>query len=277
MVFTERSTTIFDNNESKNKGGVVCAESSDIGPYDNCYPIQFDDHSRVTFTDNKSSKGGAVYLGFTISIKSLQNSTLIFKNNTAHIGGAVFSYAYCITFQGNSHARFSNNVAVQNGGVLFCSSQCNIFFIEYSIVKFSHNEAAQGGVIHMQFNSVIKFQGNSTISFTESKAIENGGVIHSYINSFIEFDDYTTVLFQNNIAKTDGTMNLYSISITSRCKSNVTFRNNNAELGGAIYIASSNMTFTGNSYIQFISNTALQDGGTIYLSDHTNLILTNET
>ena len=72
-------------------------------------------------------------------------------------------------------------------------------------------------------------------------------------------------------------MNLYSISITSRCKSNVTFRNNSAELGGAIYIALSNMTFTGNSYIPFINNTALQDGGAIYLSDHTNLILTNET
>ena len=216
-------------------------------------------------------------LVFTINIKSLQNSSLTFNNNTAHIGGAIFSYAYHITFQGNSHARFSNNVALQNGGVLFCSSECNISFTEDSIVTFSHNEAAQGGVIHIQFNSVIKFQGNSTISFTENKAIENGGVIHSYINSFIEFDDYTTVLLQSNVAKTGGTMNLYSISLTSRCKSNVTFRNNSAELGGAIYIASSNMTFTGKSYIQFINNTALQDGGAIYLSDHTNLILTNET
>ena len=142
LVFIGRSKTMFDNNESKNKGGVVCAESSDIRPYDNCYPIQFGDHSRVTFTDNKSAKGGAIYVGFTINIKSLQNSTLIFNNNTARIGGAIFSYEYYIIFQGNSHARFSNNLALQNGGVLFCSSQCNVSFNEDSTVTFSHNEAA---------------------------------------------------------------------------------------------------------------------------------------
>ena len=277
LVFTGRSTTIFDHNKSKNKGGAVCADNSDISPFGDCYPIKFDGHSKVMFTNNEAAIGGAVYVGFNINIKSLQNSTLTFNNNTAHTGGAIFSYAYHITFQGNSHVRFTNNIALQNGGVLFCSSQCNISFTEDSTVTFSHNEAAQGGVIHIQFNSAIKFQGNSTISFTENKAIENGGVIHSYINSFIEFDDYTTVLLQSNIAKTGGTMSLYSTSITGRYKANISFENNTAEMGGAIYIASSNITFAETSSVQFINNTALQDGGAIYLNDHTNLILTNET
>ena len=277
MWFTGRSTAIFKSNKSNNKGGAVCADSSDIGPFDNCYPIKFDDDSKVTFTNNEGAIGGAIYVGFTINIESLKNSTITFTNNKARMGGAIFSYAHHITIQGNSHATFSNNVALQNGGVLFCYAQCNISFTKHSTVTFILNEAAQGGAIHIQFNSAIKFQGNSTISFIENKAIENGGVIHSYINSYIEFDDYTNVLLQSNTAKTGGTMNLYNTSITSGSKSNVTFKNNSAEVGGAIYIASSKMTFTGNSAMQFINNTALQDGGAIYLSDQTNFILNNRT
>ena len=277
LWFTESSKTVFDSNKSKHKGGAVCADSSDIDPFNNCYPIKFDDHSNVTFTNNEAAIGGVIYLGFNINMKSLKNSTLTFKNNKAHIGGAIYSYAYHIIIQGNSHAMFNNNNAFQNGGVLFCYEQCNISFTDNSTVTFTHNEAAQGGVIHIQFNSAIKFQGSSTVTFTDNKAIENGGVIHSYINSLIEFDDYTTVILQNNTAKTGGTMNLYSTSISSRFKSNVTFRNNGAEVGGAIYVASSNMTFTGNSAIQFINNTALQDGGAVYLSDYTNFILNNKT
>ena len=206
--FTGRSTTIFDGNQSKNKGGAVCADSSDISPFDNCYPIRFDDDSKVTFTRNEAAIGGAIYVGFNINTKSLKNSTITFMDNKARMGGAIFSYAYHITIQGNSHATFNNNVALQNGGVLFCYAQCNISFTKHSTVTFTHNQAAQGGVIHIQFNSAIKFQGNSIISFIENKANENGGVIHSYINSYIEFDDYTNVLLKSNTAKTGGTMNL---------------------------------------------------------------------
>ena len=48
-------------------------------------------------------------------------------------------------------------------------------------------------------------------------------------------------------------------------------------MGGAIYITLSNITFAENSSIQFINNTALQDGGAVYLSDHSNFKLTNNT
>ena len=44
-------------------------------------------------------------------------------------------------------------------------------------------------------------------------------------------------------------------------------------MGGAIYIALSNIIFTGNSSLQFIRNTALQDGGAIYLSEHSTFTL----
>ena len=277
MNFVGRSTIAFNNNKSKNKGGAVCADSNDFNPYDNCYLMKFDNSSMVIFSNNEAVNGGAVYAGYNINIKFQGNSMLTLNNNKAHIGGAIYCYISNIVFQEKSTTTFGNNVALQNGGVLFCYAQCNISFTEHSTVTFTHNEAAQGGVIHIQFNSAIKFQGNSTTTFTENKAIENGGVIHSYINSYIEFDDHANVLLQSNTAKTGGTMNLYSTSITSGSNSNVNFTNNSAEVGGAIYIESSNITFKGNSSIQFTNNKALQDGGAIYLSDYTNFIFSNKT
>ena len=101
-------------------------------------------------------------------------------------------------------------------------------------------------------------------------------MIHSSINSIILFDGYARIIFHSNMAKNGGVVNLYNASITSRLKSNVSFNNNRAE-GGAVYILSSNITFTGNSSILFSNNTALQDGGAIYLSDHTIFLLTSNT
>ena len=92
----------------------------------------------------------------------------------------------------------------------------------------AHNEAAQGGVIHIHFSSVIKFQGNCKITFTENKAIEYGGVIDSSVNSLVVFDGYANVLFHGNMAKSGGAVNLFKYSITSRLKSNVIFKSNSA-------------------------------------------------
>ena len=158
---------------------------------------------------------------------------------------------------------------------------------------FADYEATQGEVI--QFSSVIKFQGNCKITFTKNKAMEYGGVIHSSVNSLVVFDGYAKINFQRNSAKGGGVVYLYKSFITSRLKSNVIFKNNSAQTGGAIYISQSNITFVGNSSVQFIKNTfsqsnitfvgnssvqfikntAIQDGGAIYLSDHSIFTLTN--
>ena len=274
IMFTENSTILFDSNKGNNGGAI-----SLYGAYplyiENYYSLKFYNFSNVTFTSNEAVNGGAVYIGYNSNIISHGNSTLVFRNNKAHTGGSIYTYSSNITFQGDSSSTFSNNLALQNGGVLFSYTNGNISFAENCTATFTQNEAVQGGIIYIQFNSAIKFQGNSAIIFTENKAIENGGVIHSSINSFLLFDDHASIYFHSNVAKSGGVVNLYNASIISRLKSNVNFNNNSAEEGGALYIASSNITFTENSSIQFINNTALQDGGAIYLSDHTNFLFTS--
>ena len=358
--FTGSSTITFDNNKSNDKGGAVCVDGTvPTITYENCYPLDFSNFSKVTFTNNKAFNGGAIYVGYNINIKSQEKSTLEFRNNQAHIGGAIYSYVSNITFKGNSSAMFNNNAALQDGGVLFSYRQCNISFMENATANFVHNKAVNGGAMYIGYKiniifqenstvtfknnqayngggiysyssnitfqgnsivtfdknialqsggvlylctnynisytentlmtfadyeatqgeviSVIKFQGNCKITFTKNKAIEYGGVIHSSVNSLVVFDGYAKINFQGNNAKGGGVVYLYKSFMTSRLKSNVIFKNNSAETGGAIYISQSNITFAGNSRssIQFIKNTALQDGGAIFLGDHSILKLTN--
>ena len=140
---------------------------------------------------------------------------------------------------------------------------------------FANKEATQGDMTQIQFSSVINFQGDCKITFTENKAIEYGRVIYSTVNSLVIFDGYANINFEGNKAKDGGVVSLYKSTITSRLKSNLIFENNSAEIGGAIYNSLSNITFAGNSSIQFIKNTALQDGRAIYLSDHSRFILIN--
>ena len=279
VKFTGSSTVAFINNKGNIKGGAVCMDGAypSYTYIKDCYALDFDSFSRVTFTNNEAVNGGAMYVGYNINIRSRENSTITFQNNNAHIGGAIYSYTSNITIQENSSAMFNNNVALQDGGVMFSYTSTNISFTENSTATFTHNKAVQGGVIYIRFNSIVEFQGNCTVSFTENKAIEYGGVIYSSVNSLIIFDGYANILFHSNMAKSGGAINIYNAFITSTVKSHVTFESNNAEMGGAIYITLSNITFTGNSSIQFINNTALQDGGAVYLSDHFNFILTNNT
>ena len=269
ISFKGYSTATFNNNIALQDGGVLFS-------YGQCN-ISFIENSTATFAHNKAVNGGAMYVGEKINIKFQDNSTLTFKNNQAYNGGAIYSYASNITFQGNSTIIFINNVALQNGGALYSCTHYNISFTENPLVMFANNEATQGDITQIQFSSVIKFQGNCKITFTENKAIEYGGVIHSYVNSLVVFDGYANINFQRNKAKDGGVVSLYKSTITSRLKSNLIFENNSAEVGGAIYNSLSNITFGENSSIQFIKNTASQDGGAIYLSDHSRFILINNT
>ena len=63
----------------------------------------------------------------------------------------------------------------------------------------------------------------------------------------------------------------------SKGNTKVTFSNDTADLGGSIFIESSNVTIEETSSVEFNNSTALQNGGAIYLSDHSNLMFLNAT
>ena len=181
MRLAGNSTLSFDNNKGNDKGGALCIDGTDPTiTYENCYPLDFNHFSKVTFTNNRAFNGGAIYVGYNINIKSTESSTLTFRNNQAHIGGAIYSYTSNITLKGNSTAKFNNNVALQDGGVLFSYGQCNILFIENSTATFAHNKAVNGGAMYVGEKINIKFQDNSTLTFKNNQAY-NGGLEEQYI------------------------------------------------------------------------------------------------
>jgi len=52
------------------------------------------------------------------------------------------------------------------GGALFASGFSNINFYESSTLPFTTNSAETGGAIHAEFGSIVSFNDNVTVNFT---------------------------------------------------------------------------------------------------------------
>ena len=96
--------------------------------------------------------------------------------------------------------------------------------------------------------------------------MEYGGAISLFIDTFIIFTNYARVIFDGNRAKNGGAVYSDSTFITIM-KSTLS---NSNEID---FISVSNITIAENSSVIFTNNTALQDGGSIYLSDHSHFLL----
>ena len=290
MTFKENSIVLFNNNQASTDGGAVCISNSSV---------IIEGKSAVTFLNNAAihGSGGAVYINrySTLSVQEdlaerifrkngtdnrstahihyystvifQESSTSVFISNIAYNGGAIYAYNNAlVTFQGHSTTTFNNNTAIQGGGVFYSYAYCKVSFQETCTVIVGHNKALQGGAIYLQLKSHIRFEGNSTIKFTDNAAVEYGGVIKSFTNTLIIFTDYVRVTFDHNNAKRGGVV--YSDN------SFITVTENS---GTAFSQAVSNITFAGNSSVIFTNNTALQDGGSIYLSDHSTVGLVHNS
>ena len=284
-TFKGHSKVEFNHNQASIDGGAVCISNSSV---------TFEEESRVAFTNNGAIHGyggavyidrystlpvngssaeilisqgndvGATYIYHHSNVTFKENSNVTFSFNKAYNGGAIYSYNKAhVMFQGNSITTFKNNIAIQGGGVLYSYAYCGVSFKEHSVVTFIHNKALQGGVMYSQLNSYIKFEGNSTVKFIANAAVEYGGAINLFTNTFIMFTNYTRVMFNSNEAKSGGA--IYSDNTFITITKTTNFKNSRK--------AFSNVTIAENSVVTFTNNTALQDGGSIYLSDHSNFVL----
>ena len=104
-----------------------------------------------------------------------------------------------------------------------------------------------GGVMYIGSYSTIKFMGSTSIYFYEITVDNNGGSLYVDSNSTVKFEGNSKVMFNGD----------------------------SAYLGGSIFSESSFISIDGNSFVEFINNIAVQDGGAIYLSDHSNFTQLN--
>ena len=158
-------------------------------------------------------------------------------------GGGITSILSAITIKG--HCIFTNNTALNGGGLLATSSRIEI----YDKFIVSENIATDtGGGMYLYHSNVIVHV-HSNISISSNQAHHRGGGIHLVSFSVIAVERfYKTKLIGH-------------VHITS----------NKAKLGGGVYMEGSSKLYitTENRALSFRDNEA-EVGGAIYVSDETN-------
>ena len=243
------------------------------------------------FTHNNKHRGQ----GATIHLSSTAHSMIVIDNNSFESNGPANSIVYIGALNNKypSHkylqnSKFVNNRGVSiyvshtslhlNGSVWFKGNEANtgggiystssiITFDDNCNVIFSDNSAVYNSGAIYQINSEVFFSGNSKVTFTNNSAVsEYGGAIYSQTMSFISFTDGVTVAFINNFAfiGAGGIFSSALSNISFDSNSKVHFNNNSAEqYGGAMMLfGNASVSFGGSSIITFNNNTA-QYGGAI--------------
>ena len=204
----------------------------------------------------------------------------------------------------NGNILFQGNVANTAGGGIFISNYTNVIF-HNAHLEFTYNEALNGGALHIDGNSDVTFEGNSTVTISNNYATHSGGALYIISFSHVTFKGNSTVTINNNIANFDGgasfiafysdvtfkensmveindhLINYYGGAIYMYVRSNVIFEgistvmihNNQAGLqGGALCIIYSNVIFKGNSMVTINNNLAIQGGGALYIESSSGVI-----
>ena len=266
VTFEGKSSVVLNNNKALSNGGAVYAEFS---------TIEFKENSMAVFNSNEGVNGGGMCAGDCSSITVEGSSTVLLNENKAKgNGGAMYIANFSTTaFTGNCSVVLNNSVASSKGGAIHINAYSKVIFEGNSIVALTNNHAFSdnGGAIYILHRSGVKFKEGSTVAFYNNNAY-SGGAVYIYEYSHITFQGYSKVSFYNNTAREEG--GAISIDCDSTVKfsnnSAVRYYNNSAFLGGSIFVASSQISNEGNCSVEFANNTASQDGGAIYLSDHSN-------
>ena len=274
ITFAGNCTATFNNNGASSNGGVMYI---DLGS-----TITFEENSSVTFNMNKAyTSGGAFSIHKSSTIKFDHNSSVTFNNNKVNTnGGAVYLDDHCtIMFAQNCNVVFNNNEADNNGGAVHINRLSIVTFINNSSVTFNNNKANNnnGGAVFIDDYSNVTFEKNSMAMLYDNMAL-NGGAMFVNHNSNVIFKEKSDVTFYNNTADNKGGAFYIENNSTARYigASTVTFKSNTANLGGSVFSKSS-INIEGSTFVNFIDNVALQNGGAIYLSDHSKFSHSNNS
>ena len=255
-IYIGNSNAVFNSNTAYHLGGSIYSKNNSH--------IYFQRDSSTVFSNNIADIGGALYFNYS-NIYFQENSVTVFKDNSANRDcGALRSDYGHISFELNSSTSFRNNSAF-HGGAIYCKD-CNIYFKKYSSTTFSNNIADYYGGAVYSFHAYIHFKENSSTVFMNNSAYFYGGSTHS-VHSYVYFDENCFTEFSNNNATNGGAMYSVKGQVTFADKSSTLFKNNNASrYGGAIYSHFHHIRFKENSSTTFKNNTANKSGGAIYSS-----------
>ena len=214
---SNRGVPIYVLNQALLINGIVIFKSNVGGIFisNHSYVVSAE-NSKVIFHNNAAMNGGAIYLHNNCLIVFKSTSVVKFINNIAYNnGGAIYAHKESkIIFEGNSQVIFDNNLVVTgNGGAVFAIARANITFTGNCTALFKSNKASvnskgarNGGAITLKLHSSITFEGHSDVRIISNRAQGSGGAISSSGNSHVKFQGKSTVRFHLNEAKHGGAM-----------------------------------------------------------------------
>ena len=223
----------FNSNQAHQGGGAIGGTG---------ITLIMNDATRVTFTNNRASVGGAIFIGESTCINKeeilnkaeVNCAALIFDNNTAkEIGGGLYLVNTQLLLNSENLTLVTNNKAQDKGGWLY-SYDGKVTIIGELMAE--HNSANVGGVIYGE-RVTIALQTSSAV-ITDNKVKGVGG----------------------------------SIAISKQSElhlHNISFVRNHAQHGGALFLSSfSRIYLYQNTHVLFRSNHAFENGGAIYVDDY---------
>ena len=184
----------------------------------------------TTFLGNSApfGEGGAINL-VRSSYTHLESACLMFHNNQAVKGGAIFASGSTYYLRGYSN--FTGNHADTLGGAI--SAQTSNVHVEGTVI-FLDNNAQLGGAMYLEYVSHIHLSSKTDLNFVHNKA-ERGGAIYIRDSTYFvscAHSDISSALLRYSCPFIS---TIYHLSVTFN-RFSVTFNGNNAsEKGDAIF------------------------------------------
>ena len=213
-----------------------------------------------------NNQGVPIYISRQTVIVS---GNILLKGNRAHKGGAIFITKHSKLVFYKSDIEIDNNEVLYQGGALCISENSVVTFEGNSTVLINNNQAKDnGGALHIESNSNVTFKGNSTVAINNNQAEVDGGGLAILFNSDVTFKGTSTVTINNNQASDHGgaIYTFYNSKVIFEENSLLTVNKNKASYdhGGALRILSNSYAiFRGYSTVTINNN----DGGAFYISD----------
>ena len=133
--------------------------------------LTFNGNTIVTSNDNKAILNGAAVYTRSSTITMIQKPTVIFINDSAENGGAIFLTVSALSLTGHSNVTFDSNTVGQSGGAIHFDEHTNAAFKNSSIIALSSNTADNhGGATYTKITQTTNVFNLSTINISNNTA-----------------------------------------------------------------------------------------------------------
>lgn len=247
VTFQNNGLVLFKNNNATGNGGSIFMDGDNNAPQ----VLEFISNKTLRFENNTATgNGGAIfhtgYFSNFIQIGALNfrgdgNNEVTFQENTAAIGGAIYTFRQT-TFDGNDSVNITGNKSSLGVAALYVANTLSFTGNKSVNISGNKNQGSVSGALYSAKGLTISGNDQVSISSNENGGTGGGAI---YIQKFLNISGNGAVEIKNNTsAKESGAIYLNELanpgtSKLSADRGNITFSGNiSGTLGRMALIAS---------------------------------------